>query len=497
MVSRLPHGFRLSTCAAVLALLSLASAATAQVVAVGDFNGDLAPDAVIANSTTASVSALLNKNDRTGAFRNPVTYPAGPNPTSVVVADVNGDSKLDIVVCNRAPGTISVLLGKGDGTFLPATAFPVLPLDGGTAVSPSPSALAVGDLRGSGIPDIVVANNGTSNVSVLQGDGHGAFRATATYATGKNPNSIALASLTESGNLDIVTANTNGHNVSVLLGNGDATFEAAKNAPAGYVPYSVVTADFDGDGTMDVAVCDNMGLSSGVDLLLGNGDGTLKKAVLFPGGKSPVALSEGDFNNDGKPDLAMVNTGSQDISVFLNTGSGTFAPPLSVAPGTSHIGIAIGDFDGSGVAELIIVNSPSGITVVPAAPPTVREFSLAPPSIITGGRVMGTIHLTRAAPPDGVTVTLVSDRPDLVWVPQNVQVPSGASSLSLPVLATAPLTGTARITATTSSLSVSANLLVRPVPPSPPKGDLNNDGQVDMLDVEMLARIAEGLDASR
>lgn len=495
MGSRLLYGFRLSTCTAVLALLSLASATNAQIVAVGDLNGDTAPDAVITNATSNSISVLMNRNDGTGSFQNPLTYPAGLGPTCTAVADVNGDGKPDVVVADNGGGTVSVLLNKGDGTLFSAVPYPVLPPD--VAGTPSPSSLAVGDLVGDGNQDIVVANYGTSSVSVLLGDGHGAFRAVANYPVGKNPNSVALVQLTASGHLDIVTANTNGRNVSVLTGNGDGTFRSASNTPAGYVPYSVVAADFDGDGRLDVAVCDNMGLSSGVNLLIGNGDGTLKKAVFFPGGKSPIAMAVGDYNGDRKPDLAVVNTGTQDISVFLNNGSGGFGPPLSVAPGANHVGIAAGDFDGGGVPEIIIVNTPSGVTVTPAAPPTVRELSLAPPSIITGGRLIGTVHLTRAAPPGGVTVALVSDRPDMVWVPQNIQVPAGAPSISLPITTSAPLTGTARITASSATISVTTSLLVKPVPSSAPKGDLNNDGVVDMLDVEILARIAEGLDVSK
>jgi hypothetical protein len=495
MVGRLLRGFVLTSCAAAFALVSLASATNAQIVAVGDLNGDNSPDAVIANSASNSVSALLNRNDGSGSFHDPVTYPAGPGPTSVVIVDVNGDGKPDVVVCSGSAGTVSVLFNKGDGTLSPPVSYSVLPA--GDTSTPSPSALAVGDIRNSGNLDIVVANYATSTVSILRGDGHGAFRCTATYPVGKNPNSVALARFTSLGNLDIVTANTNGRNVSILTGNGDGTFQAAKNTPAGYVPYSVIAADFNGDGLMDVAVCDNMGLNSGIDLLLGNGDGTLKSAAYFPGGKSPVAMACGDFNGDGKPDLAIVNTGTQDVSVFLNNGTGGFAPPITIAPGVNHIGIAAGDFDGGGSLELILVNSPSGITVVPGAPPTVRELAMAPPTIITGGRVMGIVHLTRAAPSEGVNVTLVSDQPDLLWVPQSIQVPAGMSSISVPLTAMSPLTGSVHITATTNTISASASLLVKPVPPAVPKGDLNGDGVVDMLDVEILARIADGLDVSK
>lgn len=495
MARRLIHNTGFFLILLFLALLFAAPSAHGQCIAVGDLNGDGAPDVVTVNAATNSVSVWINKHNGVAAFNSPVNYSVGAGPTSIAVSDVNGDSKRDVVVSNGAAGTISVLLGNGDGTLRSAANYSVLPP--GVTGTPSPSSLAVGDIRGIGIQDVVVSNIGTSTVSVLQGDGKGVFHTTATYAVSSKPDSIVVAQFTASGHLDIATANTNGRSVSVLLGNGDGTFRAAKNTPAGYVPYSINAHDFDGDGITDIAVCDNMALNSGVNLLKGNGDGTFRNAVFFPGGTSPIAMASGDFNSDGRQDLATANTGTMDVSVLLNDGLGGFASAITTAPGVNHIGVAAADVDGGGNLELILANTPSGISVVPATAPVVKELTLLPATVISGGSSVGTVVLNRLAPSGGMPVRLSTDRADLVELPSTITVPAGSKTVTFYAETLSPAFGVARIIANTGSVSVFSDLTVNPLPPPPTKGDMNGDGKLDIVDLSMLARVALGLDPAK
>src|SRR5260370_31127796 len=107
------------------------------------------------------------------------------------------------------------------------------------------------------------------------------------------------------GPVDLVVANLGSDDVSVLLGNGDGSFQPAQNVEAGNAPRFVAVADFDGDGRLDLAVAN--ALSDDVSVLLGNGDGRFQPARNFPAGVAPQSVAVGDFNGDGTPDLAVAD----------------------------------------------------------------------------------------------------------------------------------------------------------------------------------------------
>jgi hypothetical protein len=323
-------------------------------VATADFNGDGKLDAVAVSATDNSVCVLLGNGD--GTFQSPVNCnnPVGANPQDVAVGDFNGDQHPDLAVVNETDGTVSVLLNNGDGTFANAVTYPV---------GQSPLGVAVGDFNGDGLPDLAVANYGDATVSVLLNSGNGAFATAVPYAAGSGPSSVAAANLFghSKGTLDLAVADQTGNTVSVLEGNGDGTFQTNVTYSTGSNtgPVAVSIGDFNKDGFPDLATANTT--SSTVSILLNSGTsnpGTFGTAVSYPTGLSPFSIATGDLNGDGSLDLAVGNTSANvnAVSTLFGNGDGTFQTHLEHATGFilggSAEGVALGDFTGTGSLDV-------------------------------------------------------------------------------------------------------------------------------------------------
>lgn len=372
------------------AAVSYAAGADAVSIAAADVNGDGHLDILVANQCSAtnncnsgSVSVLLGNGD--GTFQAAVSYDAsGTSTYSIAVSDVNGDGKPDVVMTNICTannncnsGSVSVLLGNGDGTFQTA-----VPYNSGGADA---YAVAIADLNGDGHPDLVVANNCASSnsctngaVAVLLGNGDGTFQAAVAYGSGGNTaRSVAVGDLNGDGHPDLVVANQCGASnncwsgtVGVLLGNGDGTFQAvATYASGGQTLMSVATADVSGDGKLDVIVADQCDFSADcgtglIGILVGNGDGTLQTVQNYTAGaRATESVVVKDLNGDGKLDLVATSVCNDQscsggaVSVLLANGNGTFQGARSTSPGgVSTFSLVAADLNGDGKADLVVAN---------------------------------------------------------------------------------------------------------------------------------------------
>jgi hypothetical protein len=353
----------------------LGSGSQPYAVVTGDFTGVGNAGIAFTNFGGRSVS-VLNGNGN-GTFRSALTYEVGANPVAIGVADFNQDGRADLVVVNKGSNNVHILLGVGDGTFIVQSSF---------AVSTSPSAVAVADFNGDGKPDIAVSNQGDANVSIFLGNGDGTFQSMGRPGCGPSPSSIAAGDVNGDGKVDLVVTNFGSASVyaSVLLGNGDGTFQApASVAGIATKPVGLALGDFNGDGKLDLAVSDQA--SFGVFVFIGNGNGTFKTPVGYgaaAGGS--VSIGVGDLNGDGKIDLAVANQTSNNVSVFLGNGDGTFQTPTSYPTGAQPTSVAVNDFDQDGRTDLVVANQGSGnLSLLLALAPQLK-FATQPTNVAAG-----------------------------------------------------------------------------------------------------------------
>lgn len=284
-------------------------------------------------------------------------FSVGNLPIAIAAGDFNGDGLIDLAVTNSGDNTVSVLLGLADGTFAPQVTYPT---------GPEPVAVVTGDFNGDGIFDLAVTNENCttslqgppgcspSTVSILIGNGDGTFQPHADYAIGRMPSSLVAADFNGDGKLDLAVTNALDFTVSVLLGNGDGTFQTqvvyATSTPNPNFWESLVVGDFNGDGKPDLAIS----CGSVVSILLGKGDGTFQPHV--DSGVGGTVLAAGDFNGDGKLDLAVTEglpSGRPGLlSVLLGNGDGTFILTNQYPSGGTAV--AVSDLNGDGKLDLLV-----------------------------------------------------------------------------------------------------------------------------------------------
>jgi uncharacterized protein (TIGR03437 family) len=351
-----------------------------------DINKDGKPDLIVSTADNASTAGAIYVllNNGTGSFGAATRYPAGAEPLGFAVIDVNGDGNLDLVVADQggvggSGAGVAVLFGNGAGGFSSASNF----------ATPGPAkSVVVGDFNGDKILDIAAATGPVITVfpgNGTNGVGNGTYGTRVTFPSGGDSSYLAMGDFNADGKLDLVSSNYNEQTASVFLNSGSGTtisFQPQVSyviSRGRSVDFLTVT-DFNNDGIPDIiggysspnsplfVIAGNS--NNVLDVLLGNGDGTFGPFPVPPitqvGNSSPIAFAvAGDFNGDGKMDVAAMSQGSTSLLFYAGHGDGSFAAPVTSALGgafSNATGAIAADFNGDGVADLAIVTN-SGFAI--------------------------------------------------------------------------------------------------------------------------------------
>lgn len=348
-------------------------------IAVADIDANGLPDILGMVSTNLGgaatqgyVSTRLQRS--AGSFVLPTRFGVGTGPANLILADLNGDGRPDLIVANAGDQSISVRLADPSrpGFFQPAT---VLATPGRR-----PLDVAAGDFDGDGRMDLVVAASGANSVLVFTQTAAGAFNAPLAYAVGGDPQAVAAVDLDGNGRTDLAVATT-ANTVSVLLQTGAGIFAPAVDYATGAQPVAIKAVDLNGDGKPDLLTA-NYGAAvgpaaQGLSVLLQGAPGTFLAPVHYATGYRSTALAVGDLNGDGKVDVVVADSGLPGdpggLSVFLQDPAtpGALLAPASYRGNWGPMGVAIGDMDGDGFPDLVLADGDITVRLnSPTAPGT-------------------------------------------------------------------------------------------------------------------------------
>ena len=210
--------------------------------------------------------------------------------------------------------------------------------------------------------DLVVANYGGDNMSVLLNDGTGNFQTVTNVSTGNGAVALALGDLNGDAHLDAAVANYSANTVTILLGNGAGGFQILTNYTGFSNPYNLAAADFDHDGKLDLAIPNYSGGS--ITVMLGVGDGTFQSRSNYTAGSNPMTVAVGDLNNDNKLDLVVPNYGSGSASLFFGNGDGTFQSATNVTTSVNPRYAIVADVTGNNVPDIVVAHADGTVSVL-------------------------------------------------------------------------------------------------------------------------------------
>ena len=392
---------------------SYATGTYPRMIAAADLNGDGKTDLVTASGASATVSVLLG--DRTGGFGVNTDYAVGGTPVALSTGDFNNDGKTDIAVEVQSPGSSAILLGNGDGTF---HAVPYL------TTGAWPCGMAVGDFDEDGRADLLVGCVSIKNFTytgVYLGNGDGTFQTPPSFMSTSSWAPLIVTDFNGDGKADLVFSGY----AYVALGNGDGTFQdAILNSQSGTW---LATGDLDGDGKADVVVSDG----SAVQTLLGKGDGTFQNHGKYPTPGQSGAVVLADVNGDGKLDAVAAGATyfllTNTLYILPGSGDGAFQQgvtySLSRNIGSGQGGIATGDFNGDGRTDIALVNpQDASITVL---------LGVYPPSLSVTSSHLGRFVLGETGAAYTITVTNAGPGPTVGTVTVADALPAGLAATAI------------------------------------------------------------------
>lgn len=302
--------------------------------------------------TTAALSAYTPILSSTNALNMPLTGTIFGTDELIATGDFNQDGNQDFAVLTNQENVI-IMLGNGDGTFVPAS---------GSPITEYGYLVATGDLNGDGRPDLVIA--GDEYLTALLGNGDGTFtQVNGGVATCMGPVALSVNDFNRDGKLDLAVACSSTFfggrpAVMILAGNGDGTFTVANGGPVSLDANAsgIVAGDFNNDGITDLAVSE----SSEIAILVGIGDGTFMQAS-----GSPISVNQelgaivaGDFDKDGNLDIAVADYYYGNVPILTGKGDGTFTVSMTNSTGIGPYSLAVADFDGDGLPDIAVAYDP-------------------------------------------------------------------------------------------------------------------------------------------
>ena len=275
--------------------------------------------------------------------------PVGKGPAHLLTTDMNLDGELDLISTNAKDNSLTLLFGKGNGSFLPGITI---------KVALEPTMTAIGDFNRDGVPDIAVNSRGEEMFLVFLGKGNRKFRKPLRIRTGKVPLNIILGDYNEDGNLDVAVTLTFSK-MELYLGSGNGLFSKGKTYITGSRSFSGTTEDFNSDGHLDIALASNSSGAGSIRLFIGNGDGTFQKPQRLAEQLAPLALVASDMNSDDKVDLVFASGQGDNMYILNSNADGSFKNPIIFSAGGGPFALTTGHFDPDNLKDVAVANSRS------------------------------------------------------------------------------------------------------------------------------------------
>jgi gliding motility-associated-like protein len=418
-------------------------------VTFGDLDGDGRGDLAVAVFGEAIVSVYRNTSSGPGTIsfapkQDFSTGAPGAGPFSVALSDVDKDGKVDLAVANYLSNQASVLLntssGLGNISFAARIDFP-------TGAGAGPYSIAVGDIDLDGKDDLVTSNANNNSVSVFRntssGVGNISYAARVNFSTGTVPRSVSIADLDGDGKPDLAVTAESPDIVSIfrnISSAGSISFAARQDFVTDTNPWLVAIGDLDGDGKPDVATANEGGVNVSVlhNTSTGVGNISFSARVDFSGGGGLVAMSLGDFDNDGKSEMVAAEFNGDVVSVFRNTIA-TAAPTItSFSPTAGNVGTSVTingtNFDTTPTNNTVSFN---GTTAVVTAS-TATSLTTTVPAGSTTGKISVTVGCGTVVSADDFTVSTTSNQPPIIEQTTSAVPIEGIITLDLETLISDP-----------------------------------------------------------